>query len=422
MDKSINLIYNLDSLIIPRRKEGIQVISAFTGIGKTEAMIDLLANYRFTDRDAGNKGIIYAAKTLEEVLEVVLRLRDKLINFGYSKSNANRYIKNNIGLLFNLLNVDSTTKNIFTSLNFSIWDKKFLEGLICNTKVTCNLFKKNIIITTHETLANKCDIFDNYHVYIDEVPNYSFVIENSRGEASEELTSLHKKLANLAYRQTIQPSATGLKIASGMLKITDVIDEGSNSIKYNVYHLNSQHNFASFTILTANAECTHLIDIKKLGENINFTIYKENADKIREDLKLIKVEVLGNKHIYNKDTGKIMINIKKGVDEKRALMIATNKQGNDLNIKTIRSNQTGINCLANKDIVLVATQLNLDCNQQKFMSILWGEQAENREKELAGAKILQSIYRSAIRQGKEIRVVFGSEEAYERVKIALLKN
>lgn len=287
-------------------------------------------------------------------------------------------------------------------------EKNFIRSLKCTT----NKFEvpAKLVFTTHKNLSMRADQFSEYTVFIDEVPNYAFEIQRTKHDAAA-LTMAHITNIEMAGEAYIDPQRMSFAVASGLVKITDF---GDGAV---IYHLNPHHPFKRCVVMTAFARDTGFAVLEKMGMPIEFVSTKESNKVFNEYIKLLEFEVLDKLDIYNKDTDKTVKSLMKFVkNPSKSFIVSTANQHVSSDMIDIRTNKVGINSLADLNECLVVTQLNLgDFEKCKMIEVFGEEVANELEAGLAGSKILQSIFRGAIRNRKKMFVYFGSKISSSRM-------
>jgi hypothetical protein len=394
----------------------VGVFDCLPGGGKTQLLIEALAWCKTSDCPFKESfHLVYSAETIEQLLEVILRLRQELIKQGWRSDNANTYFQAEGRLAFNF---DGSSKadqkrisNILNNKDITQHEKNFLKSLKCETAK----FKNNakMVFTTHQSLLMHADFYYGYHLACDEVPSYGCKLTRTRHNAAK-LTETHINLVNMAGEEHIDPMSMSYGIASGLVAITDLV-EGESVL----YHLNDNHPFKSVTVLTAFAPFTSLGVLSRMNKNIHFYQDKAvNTERMKSYQEHIFTDCLDIVNVTNADSVAVKTLLHKFVyTPSNAFIISTSTQGIDtLEIKPVRTNKTGINSLGSFDECLVATQLNLnDWQFAQYKKAFGLEAAKEIENGLAGSKLLQSIFRGSIRRNCPMHIVFCSKMCKYRV-------
>jgi len=393
-------------------KGQINVLNAMTGSGKTHEVLKHIASVR-NNQDTK---IVLACSSIQEIMECILRLKRIIQATGARTDSVNRCIKETIGLHFNF-NQKKNKSVIAELLKSKAWDvheKAFILSLA--TYTPSKAFTNKIVFTTHQNLGMRAGLYSEYCVIIDEVTNYTFDLVQTKKSASA-LKEAHLNTLEFSGEKHLDPNWLSRMVGEGLVTVSSFA-EGSVA-----YHLNDNHPFKSLTVMTAFAEATGLGVLKDMGFNVKFFITDESLVKVEAAKELMTIEALPNTFTTNTDTAKVVTELKGVMNRPQSsFTINTASQAGEVTTVAIRTNKTGINSLADLDEVLVATQLNMDNATLTAFKRRFGiVEGAKWEMKIAGAKLLQSIYRGCIRKGEAMRVVCCSQECKNRVELVLSK-
>ncbi len=418
----------------------IRVLDCITGSGKTRGLAKRMLEQRFYNPEDKAK-MVYAASSINELLEVVLSMYRILKHRGMRSNNIKNKVLNKFAYCFNfsfrenhkqitdLLESETLTRGelaFLKSLVITVDESKKSQKYKSEGKIQYygeSIYRSKIILTTHESLFNHASWFKGSHVFIDEVPNLAFDFDVETDVSAIECKAMHVTAAKMAYKKHIQPTAIGLKIIEGSIDVSALNDsEGKQT--HIVYHLNPNHCFKSLTVMTAFAKQSKMKDLEKfLGVDFEWVSPDFNAAFAAEYLSLIESVVIDRYSITNADTKetiKALINLR---EQEKTLLIATQSQSVSLKghrgLTHIKTNQVGLNRYSEYSEVLISTQRNFDNTEVGFHKILNGVD-NKRDEELASAFLLQSIFRSSLRRRLKTRVVFASHYSYDIVMSTLM--
>jgi len=393
----------------------LEVLDCMTGTGKTEQVVQYIHNNRGDD----SFKVVYCASTVQELLEVVLRLRRKMASSGQRSDNINRFFQSSSRLSFNFDGSKasdlSKIKELMSSTEWSNVEKTFIKNLKCTT--TKYETDSKLVFTTHKNLTMRSHLFSDYTVFIDEMPAFAYDVTRTRKNAAI-LTSWHCENVGLAGEKYIDPDMISYAVASGLVKIEDF---GEGAV---LYHINSNHPFKRCIVMTAYASSTGLGVLKRMGKDIEIVTTLESTVKYNQACDKIDLTICKNSKVSNKDTKRLEAELlKEAHNPSKAFTVSTASQEMaSITVSSIRTNKVGINSLSDLNECLVATQLNLNgFEKAKYIEVFGEEEALDIERGLAGSKILQSVFRGCIRKGGNMRIVACSSECVIRIANVLVK-
>ena len=389
----------------------LEVLNVLTGTGKTEVCM------QFMRRSRGEEDfkVCYAGRTIQEILEVVLRMRRAMIESGIQSCHANRYLKKNGRLSFNFDGNNSKDlkkiNELLSSNNWTDAEKGWVKSIKCST----NKYEvqNKLVFTTHANLQKRSNLFSDYTVIIDEIPSFAYCLSPVfNGINAASLTETHLMIAKATGHEFIDPTAMSPAIENGLVKITDFSKSAV------LYHINPIHPFKRCIIMTAYAETSEIAVLNKLGMGIKIITPIDSVKALNSVASKIELEVLDHNSVTQEfDTVKLKQELLKAANNpSKAFVVSTAVQGSMDEVAAVRTNKTGSNSLSDKTECLVMTQLNMNSFERNAYISMFGEIGfKEIERNLAGSKLLQSIFRGCIRKGEKMRLVLCSKECGVRV-------
>ena len=399
------------------------VLNVLTGVGKTRMTLQHLATCYKGDEFKST----YAANTVLEVLEAVLGFIRFSVEHGRELANVKRSLAYAGILSFNFDYEECAADRakvaaIMESANWKNTEKKYIRSLKCET----NKYKVDVkmIFTTHESLRLHADFHSDRDVIIDEVPTWFLQTGKTKLNAAR-LNATHLNIFEASGEMNIDPNTVSRAICKGLIKICDTAEEQV------AYYFNPRTPFKTCVILTAYADSTAVMLANKLLNKSNKTegvayydvmTPNESYEALLRVDSNVSVETVEVDSVTNKDTDNTMEEMKRLVQKpSKTLVVSTGAQDVKMELAVrITTNKKGTNSYSHCNEVIVATQLNLNNAEKAMLVKVFGvEEALEIERKMAGAKLLQSIFRSAIRKGEKIIIYCCSRECELRINMAL---
>jgi hypothetical protein len=206
-------------------------------------------------------------------------------------------------------------------------------------------------------------------------------------------------------------------VHNGLITIRDI------SAGTVAYHFNPTTSFRTCSIFTAYAEADALAKLTSLlGDVITFTKMANHSELVAKAKEGTELRALDRRTVTNKDTAGIRAEMDPMVESPALtfeICAASQGKGDD-GMVLITTNKKGTNSYSHCTGVKVMTQLNLGNKERAMYKAAFGEvRGLELERLEAGARLLQSIYRSAIRKGEKIIIYCCSDECKLRILMAL---
>jgi len=366
------------------KNDGFYFYSAWTGSGKTEEVINLVVEILLGRSD---ETLVYACFRRIEILEFLIRLKRKIKLID--PTNTTYYMKK----LFIKMGKDVTSEdlqeieNSYYSIQDKVWINRILEkendfisetlnykesskakALIANEK-----FKKSKVkIITSESIYNLSWNLKNTKIIFDEIP-YSFLrYLYPYNKEGFEGCNHNFKLARKFKKSDDEAHNHVKKEALKFKWLYSIVNDDKNTFE----KLN--HCFKTQVVMSASI--FHFNKYNQMFGGANIVFGEKNIDLLKKALKNITY---------------VDVPFKDGND---VLTILTKKQKGKNSCKnSIHLNKTGSNVYRNLNKINVFAG-------SKFNNIddVFGDDADG----IMFDKVQQSIWRSALRDGKRVKIFF----------------
>ena len=396
-----------------------EAINVLTGVGKTRAIIHkLMTCYKTDDFKA-----TYAANTVLELVEAYLRsIREiragnKDLKLHEAVTRFHKFVKLEFGFYGKKREDLKKVEAIFKSSDWTDPEKQLVRNLVCRPKHSITDMDK-VVYTSHEAIKRHSGLHHGRDVIFDEVPAWFFeLVSVQKHVRAASLLVFHDINVTCISCVHVDPSAISSAVYNGLIKIRDI------SAGTVAYHFNPTTSFRTCSIFTAYAEADALAKITSLlGDVITFTKMANHSELVAKAKEDFELRTLDKLTVTNKDTADIRAEMDPMVDNPALtfeICTAPQGTGND-GIIVITTNKKGTNSYSQYKGVKVMTQLNLGNKERAMYKAAFGEvRGLELERLEAGARLLQSIYRSAIRKGEKIVIYCCSEECKLRILMAL---
>lgn len=395
-----------------RDSNTILILDVITGVGKTEAFIQyVMSNY-----GKPNFKVVYASKTKLELCETILRCRRLLIEGGMRSDHANEFFKAKNRCDFHFGKHEQDAKQVIKTLklspNWSAYEIKFIESLITETNKYES--KSHIIFSTHSSVALHAEHFEDYVVVLDEKPTFLFE-EKYSTKRSGDLLAYHCLNYEFSGHGGIDEDYVSVRMAKGVTTVSQ-LDES-----HILNHLNPRTPFKACIIMTAYSD-DYVMLMAKLGFDIE--VYKtEESIAVVKDVEegLIDFVVLDRDSISNKDVATVRAEAMERVtNPSKAYEVSTADCSHGAELRRICTNKTGSNSYSDLNECILISQLNFDKHKSSIYKKLFTPEEYYKFWLLnTGGKLLQSIFRGCIRNGKKQKVICGSREIYASIVTSL---
>lgn len=392
-------------------------LDAWAGCGKTQQFVEhvLLC---LADRNC--KNLVYAARTIQEVVEVYKRIEDT-VRAKYGR-NTNKYMIK-IFPSFQITNFDKQLSDLPEELKEYVRTK--MEH--ASTRNVKRIKASKVVLTTHASLMAKYKLFKDYTVVCDEMPewllNFHSISKGGKNfnEIGGELPLNNKVYSFLGFNRLSQALQDGL-LVSEVLADEDT-EKGKNKGKrVSAEFLNPNHHFKTLFVMSAwPVKCLQWMSITGKGKHIQS---KANP-KLRLDFdKNTHTTVLegykGSATARRYNSSSVLFELLSKY-EGESILIDFNGQNTQLpsGVQQICWNKTGLNSLSGIGVVAVASAFFYCPDTHYCMKRLYGDNLDLVQAMEGGAKMLQSIYRSRVRKGEKIELVVGDSRVWDSILTVL---